>query len=97
MWGDEAYVRSLFADSGAEVTCERRTVTWSGETPEAWLADDERMLGPAVMAKAALEPQGRYEELRGKMLELYGAFNEADDGSFRVQPEYLLTLVQLPG
>ena len=49
------------------------------------------------MAKAALEPQGRYEQLRHDMLELYGGFNEADDGSFRVQSEYLLTLVQLPG
>ena len=112
MWGEEEHVRSLFADSGAEVTCERRTVTFSGETPEAWFADDERMLGPAVMAKAALddrphgffdtgqaalEPQGRYEQLRGEMLELYGSFNEADDGSFRVQSEYLLTLVRLPG
>jgi SAM-dependent methyltransferase len=97
MWGDEQHVRSLFADSGAEVTCERRTVTFSGATPEAWLADDERMLGPAVMAKAALEPQGRYGELREDVLKLYGSFNEADDGSFRVQSEYLLTLARLPG
>jgi predicted RNA methylase len=97
MWGNEEHVRSLFADSGAEVTCERRTVTFSGSTLEAWFADDERMLGPAVMAKAALEPQGRYEQLRDDMLKLYGEFNEADDGSFRVQSEYLLTLVQLPG
>jgi SAM-dependent methyltransferase len=97
MWGNEEHVRSLFADSGAEVTCERRTVTFSGASPEAWMADDERMLGPAVVAKAALEPQGRYDELRQDMLELYDRFNEADDGSFRVQSEYLLTLVQLPG
>jgi len=97
MWGNEEHVRSLFADSGAEVTCERRTVTFSGPNAEAWFADDERMLGPAVMAKAALEPQGRYDDLRQDMLKLYGDFNEADDGSFRVQSEYLLTLVQLPG
>jgi len=97
MWGNEQHVRSLFADSGAEVSCERRTVTFSGPNAEAWFADDERMLGPAVMAKAALEPQGRYDELRQDMLKLYGDFNEADDGSFRVQSEYLLTLVQLPG
>src|SRR3984893_1714090 len=73
MWGDEQHVRSLFADSGAELTCERPTVTFSGATPEAWLADDERTLGAAVMAKAMLEPQGRYEQLRGEMLEMYGA------------------------
>ena len=37
------------------------------------------------MAKAALEPQGRYEELRGTMLALYEDVNEADDGSFKVR------------
>jgi hypothetical protein len=90
-------VRSLFADSGVEVTCERRTVTFSGPTVEGWMADDERMLGPAVMIKAALEGQGRYEQMRGEMLELYSSFNEADDGSFRVQAEYLLSVAELPG
>jgi SAM-dependent methyltransferase len=97
MWGNEEHVRSLFADSGAEVTCERRTVAFSGPNADAWFAEDERMLGPAVMAKAALEPQGRYGQLRDDMLKLYSDFNEADDGSFRVRSEYLLTLVQLPG
>jgi hypothetical protein len=96
MWGDEGHVRSLFADCGAELTCERRTVTFSAQSAETWLADDERMLGPAVMAKAALEPQGRYGQLRADMLELYDGFNEAGDGSFRVQAEYLLTLARLP-
>jgi ubiquinone/menaquinone biosynthesis C-methylase UbiE len=97
MWGDEQHVRSLFADSGAEVTCERRAVTFSKESAEAWIAEDERLLGPAVMAKAALEPQGRYEDLRNELIELYRGFNEADDGSFRAKAEYLLTLVELPG
>lgn len=97
MWGNEEHVRSLFADSSADVTCERCTVTFSGSNAEAWFADDERMLGPAVMAKAALEPQGRYDELRQDMLDLYARFNAADDGSFRVEAEYLLTLVTVPG
>jgi SAM-dependent methyltransferase len=96
MWGNEEHVRSLFADSGGEVTCERLTVSFSASSAEAWLAEDERKLGPVVMAKAALEPQGRYEQLREDMLKMYDDFNEAEDGSFRVQAEYLLTLVQLP-
>ena len=37
---------------------------------EAWIEHDERILGPAVMAKAALEQQGRYEELRSELFEL---------------------------
>jgi hypothetical protein len=48
------------------------------------------------MAKAALEQQGRYEELREAMLELYRDANEADDGTFRVRAEYLLSVARLP-
>jgi SAM-dependent methyltransferase len=97
MWGDADHVRGLFDGTGAELSFELRNVIFSGESPERWLQDDERMLGPAVMAKAALEPQGRYEELRRDMLALYHELNQADDGSFRVESEYLVTVARLPG
>jgi SAM-dependent methyltransferase len=95
-WGEEEHVRALFADSGAELTLERRSVTFTHDSPEGWLDYDERVLGPAIMAKAALEPQGRYGEMRAQMLELYRELNEAEDGSLRVQAEYLLTVAQMP-
>ena len=97
MWGDEQHVRSLFADSGAELAFERHDVTFERESPEAWLDYNERVLGPTVMAKAALEPQGRWEPLRAELLGLYSDANEADDGSMRVRAEYLLTVATLPG
>ncbi|HEY4426759.1 MAG TPA: methyltransferase domain-containing protein [Solirubrobacteraceae bacterium] len=96
MWGTEDHVRELFAGTRAELSFERRSVTFAGESPEAWLADDERLLGPAVMAKAALESQGRYEDLRRDMLVLYDEVNEAGDGSFRVASEYLVSVAELP-
>ena len=96
MWGDEEHVRGLFAGTGVSLEFERRSVTFAGESAEAWLADDERMLGPAVMAKAALEAQGRFEDLHRDMLALYEELNEAEDGSFRVASEYLVT-VATPG
>jgi hypothetical protein len=49
------------------------------------------------VAKAALEPQGRYDELRAELIGLYSAANEAQDGSFRADGEYLLALAHLPG
>jgi SAM-dependent methyltransferase len=97
MWGTEDHIRSLFADSGAELAIERRTVVFSHASVEGWFENDERILGPAIMAKAALEPQGRYDELREDMLALYHDVNEAEDGSFRAQAEYLLTVARLPG
>lgn len=96
MWGDEDHVRSLFADTGAELTFERHMVTFEHDSPESWLDYNERLLGPAVMAKAALEPQGRWDDLRSELLELYVGGNEAGDTGFRARAEYLLTVAQLP-
>ena len=96
MWGDEAHVRSLFADTGAELTFERHAITFEHDSPESWLDYNERALGPTILAKAALEPQGRWDELRSELLELYTEGNEASDGGFRAQGEYLLTVAQMP-
>jgi SAM-dependent methyltransferase len=95
-WGNEGHVRHLFGDSGAELSLERRTVTFTHDSPESWLEYDERILGPAIMAKSALEPQGRYGELREEMIKLYQDVNEAEDGTFRAQAEYLLTVARMP-
>jgi SAM-dependent methyltransferase len=96
MWGNEEHVGSLFADSGAELAFERRDVTFEAESPQKWFEYNERVLGPTIMAKAALEPQGRWEQLREELIELYVGNNEADDGSMRVRVEYLLTVATLP-
>jgi hypothetical protein len=97
LWGEEDHVRSLFAHSGAELSFERRTVEFAGESVQAWLDEDERILGPAVMAKRALESEGRYDALRAEMTALYDELNEAEDGSFRAKADYLLTLARMPG
>ena len=96
MWGDERHVRALFEDTGVELEFERRAVTFTSESPQAWQTEEEQKLGPAVMAKAALEPQGRWEDLRRDMLAMYEEFNQASDGSFRVESEYLVTVAELP-
>ncbi len=95
-WGEEAHVRSLLDGSGAEIVCERLTVEFAAESAEAFYAGDEQALPPTVMAKAALEPQGRYEALRRDMIALYEELNEADDGTFRARAAYLLTLARMP-
>jgi SAM-dependent methyltransferase len=96
MWGEESHVRGLFESSGAELAFELHTITFEGDSVEAWVERDERLLGPSVMAKAALEQQGRYDELRRDVVDLYEEFNEAEDGSFKAPAEYLVTVAQLP-
>ena len=97
MWGNEEHVRALFQDSGAELEFARRMVTFSYESPDAWLAYNERVLGPMVMARAALEPQGKWDVLHKDLLVLYRDVNEATDGTLRVGAEYLVTTARLPG
>jgi len=96
MWGVEDHVSGLFASSGAELSFERHSVTFTHDSPESWVESNERLLGPTIVAKAALEPQGRYEQLRAELIGLYSEANEAEDGTFAARAEYLLTLATLP-
>jgi SAM-dependent methyltransferase len=96
LWGDEEHVRSIFAHTGAELSFELRTVTFTRDSPAAWVAYNERVLGPLVMAKAALEPQGRWADLRADLLSFYSDANEATDGSFSASAEYLLSIARRP-
>ena len=48
------------------------------------------------MAKAALEPQGKWEAARADLVGLYEEANLAEGGAMRVEAEYLVTTLQLP-
>jgi len=96
LWGVEEHVRSLFSRSGAELSFERCTVTLSHDSPESWVAYNERVLGPTIMTKAALEPQGRWEQCRNDLVDLYRKHNRAADGSFSAPAEYLLSVARMP-
>lgn len=95
-WGQEEHVRELFSAPGLEVTCERRMCPYSWESLDSLIEHTESALGPTVMAKAALEPQGRWPAARADLKGLYERSNTATDGSFDCAAEYLLTVVELP-
>jgi SAM-dependent methyltransferase len=96
LWGVEEHVRGLFA--GARVTCRRRRAIDSvrAESPEAWVDYLERTLGPLVLAKRALELEGRWAAARADLVALYAEANEATDGTMAAHPDYLLTVVETP-
>ena len=74
LWGDEAHVRRLFDGLGVELTFERRVVEVSFESPEAYVSHFEEWFGPTIMAKRALEPQGKWPELREQYVALVDQF-----------------------
>jgi ubiquinone/menaquinone biosynthesis C-methylase UbiE len=96
MWGTEEHTRSLFEPHGVELSFERHMVTFTADSPEAWVEYNERVLGPTIMAKNMLEPQGKWEALKADLIELYVQNNEAQDGSLKVSAEYLLGVGQVP-
>lgn len=95
LWGVEEVVRELFAGAG-ELRCELRTANGSvrADSIDQWLDYTERVLGPTIVAKQALEPQGTWTQVRAELAELYHRHNEAADGSLLAHPEYLLTVVR---
>ncbi len=96
LWGTEAHTRALFAPSGVELTFERHMVVFTADSPEAWVEYNERVLGPTIMAKNMLEPQGKWQALKDDLIGLYHEHNEANDGSLRVSAEYLLGVGRVP-
>jgi hypothetical protein len=97
MWGDEDHVRGLFSEAGLEVSSERRMAKMEFEDADSWMQRLESDLGPIVLAKAALEPEGRWDAARADLVALEERTNQATDGSIRAEAEYLLTTVALTG
>jgi SAM-dependent methyltransferase len=97
LWGVEDHVRALFANAGASIICTRERVRIESSSVEEQLAEDEQWLGPIILAKQALEPEGRWEEARVQIAEHTAAENVATDGSLLLEPEYLLSVIELPG
>ena len=46
---------------------------------ETWLDEEEKMLGPLILAKEALEPDGRWTEVRAQLVEQTAAANQGEN------------------
>ncbi len=93
LWGTEERLRELF--SGADVRIEELNVPFRDDSIEEWMARNERILGPTVMAKEVLEDEGKWEPLREQLTALYSEANQAVDGTMHVEAEYLLAVVEV--
>jgi SAM-dependent methyltransferase len=94
LWGDERYLRSLFA--GVDFECELASTTWEFDSLERLLDYMETKSGPLVLAKQALEAQGRWSEPRAELEALWRAANVATDGTWRAEQEYLIAVARVP-
>ena len=74
---------------------ETLNVPFEDDSIEEWMARNERILGPTVMAKEVLEQNGGWDPLREQLRGLYADANVATDGSMHVDAEYLLATIDV--
>jgi SAM-dependent methyltransferase len=94
LWGVDEHVAEVFGAAGVTPSIERETVDFdfaSVEEAVGHYADD---FGPFVMARGALEPQGRWDEFLAAFGDLVTRFNAAADGGTTIRSEYLVIIVE---
>jgi SAM-dependent methyltransferase len=92
LWGDEDHVRSLFP--GCDVSFERGTNPFRFPSVEDYMTFFEERYGPTIKARERLTAEGRWDDCRAELRELYESMNEATDGTFHIESEYLLSLIR---
>ena len=94
LWGVEDHVREVFGAAGVEpsITHEAAVFRFGSEadTVRAYCED----FGPYVMARAVLEPQGRWDEFVERFGKLVHRFNDGDEQVARIAAAYLLIVVE---
>jgi SAM-dependent methyltransferase len=97
LWGDAERVQGYFAGTGVSLAFERAAVTFERESPAAFIDYMAAAYGPLVKLRQALEPKGRWTELRRDLVALSASLNTAGDGGFEVASEYLLVIGRKEG
>jgi SAM-dependent methyltransferase len=94
-WGVAETARERFNGLAASVECEERILVQEGESAEA-VAGDLVRTAPSLAAAKELLPAEQFESLRADIMELVRRWNQADDGSLRIDSKYLLTVARKP-
>lgn len=90
-WGEESYIEEVF-DRSVDWDFSRESVVFEADSTADWFAFMSEKLGPLVLARAALEPEGKWEDLREDLLGHYEKFNTSEDGRFRGEATYILAV-----
>ena len=89
-WGTEEGAHELL-DDAFDIRCEPRTLVQRFDAPLDEMTDYfMARFGPMVMARRALEPQGRWDEFLGAYRELTRRWNQGEDDKPALPAVYLL-------
>jgi SAM-dependent methyltransferase len=92
LWGSEDYVREMFGSVATGFELERHINWIEDDSVESFADLFMERFPPMVTAREMLGE--RFGELRERIVEIWRDANEADDGSFRLPQEYLLSIVR---
>jgi hypothetical protein len=95
-WGDEETARERLDGLAGTLDLERRMVPWGAPSAEALWDVLDGSAPTQIALKRSLEPE-RYAEMRGEFIEHAKRFNSANDGSIRIDSEYLLIVARKRG
>ncbi len=89
-WGTEDGAHELL-DGAFEIRCEPRVLVQRYAAPIDEMTDHfMARFGPMIMARRALEPEGRWDAFLSAYRELTHRWNQADDGTAALPAAYLL-------
>ena len=89
LWGTEEAVRERLGAGCDSLTFTRRVMTFEYPySPDRVVTEFRLWYGPTLRAFASLDHEGR-ESLRQDLERLWTEHNRADDGTTRVESEYL--------
>ena len=86
-WGTVAHLKELFGDR-MTFKCQRRTIMYRYRSLDQYMHTLRRTFPPLMNTFAKLDPSAQ-DNLDKALRELYGARNEAKDGTFLMAMEYL--------
>jgi SAM-dependent methyltransferase len=92
LWGSEAHVRGLFADSPVQLEFARGVNPWRFDSAEHYVVFMETHYGPTLKARERLTAAGRWEQCRSEIVAMAERRNEATDGDLLMHAEYLVTV-----
>lgn len=96
MWGTVDHCAAMFDGSDVELEFEHATTRMDFTDADEAVDLYATKFGPVVMAKAALEPEGRWEPLREDLLAMFVEESEPTEKGLGFEAEYLVALGRKP-
>lgn len=93
LWGDEDYVRELFADAPVELEFTHGSTPFRFDSGEHFVTFFETHYGPLVKARERLSVDGTWDECRTRIARLMDDHSVADD-RLDAPSEYLITVAR---